>query len=263
MERRRDADIFSRPGRLKLEFSRAADYARIDALFDPETKEKLDPQDFVARRVEEFFRKAVDEGAACMLSDEDDNVRGLTIAYRVHECHPPTGSEPHDFTEFGTSITSIPGYNSTRLIIAALAIREFLWHPPKSAIVADIKNANGASLKTYRDALGWIPMDDPAMRAHTSAVTDKTVASEQHKSKGPASEYGVADEWHVCDETAIAVQASILLQYMNAGGITDKKTGDFIPVDFSTLPLHGINHPALEFLAGGGFSGEFPPAPKI
>lgn len=231
-------------GSLKLAFSKAADYDCVDSVFESATKQKLDPQNYIARRTDEAFRKAIDEGAACMLTDETGKLRGLTIAYRVSADDGPD----HHFTEFGTSVTSLPGYHSTRLIIAALAISEFLHNPPKTAIVADIKKANGASLKTYRDALGWLPLEDCELSRQATEVTDKTVASEQHKSK-PGPDGLAPDEWHICDAATIAIQARVLLQFMDAGGITNRRTGDFIPVDFSALTGKGMDRPAIERLA--------------
>lgn len=242
------------PKSLKLEFSKAADYARIDALFDPAVKQKIDPNGYVIRRLEDHFRRAIENGAAGMLTDENGHTRSLTIAYRVHGNDTPAPNDPHDFTEIGTSMTGLPGYNASRIVIAALAIREWLTHPPKHLLVADIKKANGASIKTYRDTLGWRPLTDTAVTAHASAVTDKTVADEIDKSVHTILAGSAVSEWFMCDDAALAMQAKVLLAFMDAGGITNKKTSDFIPVDFSALDPEGLTRKTLESLASGANS---------
>lgn len=241
----------ARPKSLKLEFSKAADYGRINELFDPAVKKKIDPHGYVIRRVESHFRRAVDEGAAGMLKDENGHVRSLTIAYRVHGSDAPAPGEPHDFTEIGTSMTGLPGYNASRIVIAALAIREYLSHPPKHRLVADIKKENGASIKTYRDTLGWRTLEDPALRTHATAVTDRTVADEKNKAAHNIAGENAVSEWFTCDAATMATQAKVLLAFMDAGGLTGKKTGDFIPVDFSALAAEGITRKTLESLASG------------
>jgi len=248
------ADKIGPPKGLKLVFSKAADYNRIDSLFNPAAKQKTDPKGYVVRRVESCFRKAVNENAAAMLSDEKKNVRGLTVAYRTHENKNPAPDTQHDYTEIGSSMTTLPGYNSTQLIIAALAIREWLMHAPKFLLVTDINKDNAASLKTYHDTLGWQVLSDPLLRAHAASVTDKTLDDAQNKSTVAAAEEtvgGAQTVWHVCTHTTLATQAKILLAFMDAGGITNKKTGDFIPVDFNALEKEGVTRKALESLASG------------
>ena len=249
-DRANAADNVGHPKSLKLEFSKAADYGRIEELFNPDVKQKIDPKGYVIRRLESYFRKAVDNGACAMLSDETGHVRGLTIAWRTHDSDKPAPEAQHDYTEVGTSMTGLPGYNSSRLVIAALAIREWLAHPPKFLLVADIKKENGASIKTYRDALGWRPLSNKILATHATVVTDKTVADEKNKAAHNIAENAVSD-WYVCDNTTLATQAKLLLAFMDAGGITDKKTNDFIPVDFSVLEKEGLTRKTLESLASG------------
>lgn len=250
-DREKAADNVTHPKSLKLEFSKAADYDRVEALFDPAVKQKIDPHGYVIKRLESHFRKAVDEGAAGILSDENKHVRSLTVAYRVHGSDTPAAGAPHDYTEVGTSMTGLPGYNASRLVIAALAIREWLSHPPKFLLVADIKKENGASVKTYRDALGWRPLTNKILATHATIVTDKTVADEKNKAANNTTGNNAVSEWFVCDNSSLATQAKVLLAFMDAGGILNKKTNDFIPVDFSVLEKEGLTRKKLESLASG------------
>ena len=245
------ADNVSHPKSLKLEFSKASDRTRINALFDPAVKQKIDPHGYVIKRLENHFHKAVDGGAAGVLTDENQNVRSLTVAYRVHGSDKPAAGAPHDYTEIGTSMTGLPGYNASRLVIAALAIREWLSYPPKFLLLADIKKENAASLKTYRDALGWRPLTNQILATHASIVTDRTVADEKNKAVNNTKGENAVSEWFVCDNATLATQAKVLLAFMDAGGVLNKKTNDFIPVDFSALENEGLTRKKLESLASG------------
>ena len=251
VDRASAADDVAHPKSLKLEFSKAADYARIEALFNPDIKQKIDPKNYVIWRLESYFRKAVDESATAMLSDENMHVRGLTIAWRTHDSDTPAPDTQHDYTEIGTSMSGLPGYNSSRLVIAALAIREWLSHPPKFLLVADIKKENGASIKTYRDALGWRPLTNKVLATHATVVTDKTVADDKNKAATNVMSGDPVSDWYVCDNATLATQAKVLLAFMDAGGITNKKANDFIPVDFSALENEGLTRKTLESLASG------------
>ncbi len=245
--------FFHLPCKLKLEFSKAADYDRVNRLFDPALKSRTDPKSYVVKRLDSAFRDAIDQGAAALLSDENDEIQTITIAYRAHESDAPAPQQPHDFTEIGSSMARMAGYNSARLIVAAIALSEWWRSPPAEVMVAEIKNDNKPSLTAYRDVLGWEKLDDCQQIIRINSATDKTLADENDKGQGPVcSMYGTsAASWYMCTAQTLATQARVLLEFMNQGGLLNKNTGDYVPVDFSALHQAGLSRPRLEEIAKG------------
>lgn len=244
----------ARPGRsLRLVFSRAADYQRIDALFHPSVKPSIDPQSYVVRRVDSHFRKAVNSGGAVMLCDARGNVMALTMAYRVHHTGKPANDNtPHDVTELGTSLARLPGYNGAKLVVAALTLREWWRHPPQDSMIAEIKRDNIASLKTYIDGLHWRPIMDAPHSARLYDATDPTLIDDKDKGAGdPHADLTQAKSlWHRCDDATVRQAARVVLDFMAQGGLKHK-SGDHIPVDFSDLARHGLTPDRLRAIAGG------------
>ncbi len=248
------------PQYLKLEFSKAADYGRISALFDPAVKNNADPDNYIAKRLERVFRRTMETGSVAFLSDENNTPVVFTAAYHAHEDTKTDPSEQHDYTEFGSSLTLLPrGYASSLPVIAALAIREWLYNPPRKAIAADIKPQNIASVKVYQSSLGWALVEDEEKRKGLDVSCWRTVPDESDSSGEKGLEFvpdvGYSMDWFECDASTIALQARILLECMKQGGLSNKN-GDFIPVDFSCLDQEHITKTRLESMAAGNTSRE-------
>lgn len=242
------------PASLKLEFSKAADYGRIDALFEPAVKEKLDPGHYVYKRLEAPFRRAVESGAVALLSGDGGAVRTMTIAYRAHKdenADPAAG--PFDFSEFGTGLASLGGYKSAMLVMTALALREWWAFPPKDAIVNDIALSNAPSVAIYRDRLGWEEVTDPARLDLLYNVKYRSVAVDSGNGVGkpPPAADRAGHPFFVFTDKALAIHARALLDFMDQGGVLNRKTGHHIPVDFSALDAAGLTRPMLEAMAQG------------
>ncbi len=245
-----------RPKSLKLEFSKAADNARVSRLFHPVTKGPADPDDYVAKRLSTAFNKAVNEGCAVFLSDENGNVQALTIAYHLSGDKHLTSTQQHDYTELGSTISLVQGYRSTVPIIAALALREWFNHPPGSEIAADIKASNVPSVKVYQDTLGWKRIDERAQVEDINDASWRTIPNEHVDPTGKTGYEGVPTkggnmDWYACNGQTLAQQATVVLEAIKQGGITNKRTGDVIPVDFSALAKEGLTQARLEALAKG------------
>lgn len=242
------------PKSLKLEFSKAADFERVSHLFEPEVKDTFDPEHCIVKRLSSVFKKSVDSGCAAFLSDENGDLRTMTIAYHLYIDKNSAPEAPHDHTEFGSSLSLIPGYKSSVPVIAALALREWFNHPPVKTIAAEIKQDNTASVKTYNEALGWNPLHDTDQCASLDVSGWRTVPDESDPT-GQTGLEKVPDglgsmDWFQCDDDALVKQARIVLDFMKSGGLVNK-TGHFIPVDFSALETEGLTRPRLEAIAGG------------
>jgi hypothetical protein len=243
------------PKSLKLEFSKTADLKRISRLFEPAVKALADPEQHVTPRLNAVFETAVDSGGAAFLSDENDHLVAMTIAYHIHVAEDPEPDRAHDHIEFGSSLSLMSGYKSTLPVIAALALREWLHHPPVRKMAANIDPQNAAALKLYRDALGWERIEDKALCASLDIAGWRTVPD----ADDPTAQTGCQNvpegmagmDWMACDGRLLAKQAEILLAFMAQGGLVHTQTGHFIPVDFSALAQEGLTPARLKAIAGG------------
>lgn len=248
-----DASVVSTPPfSLTLHFSTAADNNKIHGVFTPDQKQKIDPNNYVVKRVLPHFQNAVDNGGFSFLRDQNDNVTTMTAAYRLHDKDDSLQNGQHHFTEIGTTMAGLAGYNSARLVIAALVLKEWLNHPPVHLMVAEIKNANLPSVKTYRDVLKWEEIPDRALNAKIFKVTDETLEDENDKTPDNKVDTVLQSaRWYHNGNDALATQAKILLSFMTQGGVLNPKTNHHIPVDFKALDNVGLTAPRLGALANG------------
>lgn len=246
-----------RPGSLRLEFSRSADYGRINDLFTPAQKQAIDPHNYILKRHDHHFRRAVQAGGAAILGDAQGRIAAVTIAYRVN--HTDGGPAPlrdpyrHDVTEFGTSMARLPGYGSAQLVVAALTLREWWLRPPRDATIAEIKRDNIASLKTYVDGLHWKPVTDINHARRLYDATDATLTDAKDKGAGKnLTDLSRAPSlWHRADQATIRQAARTILRIAAQGGLLNKKTGDKITVDMTALSRSGLTPARLRAIADG------------
>lgn len=235
---------------LKMVFSEATDYDRVNLLFDKPVLKQVDPLGYVAKRLEADFRRAVDGGNTVFLADENDHVRTLVMNYQMHLDRTAPKTDPHDYTELGSVMAILQGYKSAFLLAAAIGLKEWWCHPPSEKLVTEIKHSNMAPIAIYK-ALGWVPVDDPKIVDELFYLCYENVADEHGNpiSAPPLSEKSDIGFYQQIESTLVE-EAKVILQFMNQGGLKNKK-GDFIPVDFSALDKIGLTRPRLEALAQG------------
>ncbi len=242
----------SLPKKLKLAFSEAHDAARIEAVFDPCVKGYFDPHSHAVKRLNVSFNRAVAQGSAAFLCDEENDVRTLTMAYHVHvDKNPASGAQP-DHTNFGTSLSLIPGYKSSTLVIAALALKEWVYHPPRQTISAGIVPENGQSLQIYEKTLGWEKINDVPLTQSIAAATWRTLPDPSDPSgntclENPPSALETVG-WYNCSRVTIARQAALVLDVMERGYLSNKR-GEVIQVDLSALESAGLTKEKLRDLS--------------
>ena len=196
-EKLEDKTHLSPMTKLKLEFSKAADYNRINRLFDPAVKKHFDPQGYIVKREEPILRRAVNNSNCTMLSTSAGDIAALTFAYNIHA---KPNSKPHEYTEIGTTLSRMGGYNAAQLVIAAMALREWWENAPKGLIVTEILPTNVPSLKTYGVYLGWRPIGDQNITKELHRLCNETIAPENK---------GNQTIWFHCDDSVITHQARI------------------------------------------------------
>lgn len=234
------------PASLKLIFSNAADYKRINHLFDPEIKSQIDPGNNVAKRYEDDFRYAIDNGHTSLLEDENGEVVTLTMVYHMH-----AQSGQHEYSELGSAMSRLPGFRSANLVVAAIALKEFLQHAPSKAIVTEIKLDNVAPQKIYKQ-LGWEPIEDADLVDELFVACYQNVADEHGNklTQLPSDEEKAKVGYYGAFGKAASGHAQTILTFMDQGGVVNK-AGTLIPVDFSGLAAAGLTRPRLEAMAAG------------
>lgn len=244
------AHLMTPPKSLKLEFTKAADYDRVNFMFDKGLLKKIDPLGYVAKRLDADFRRAVNGGSTVILGDENDHVRTLVMNYQMHEDRTAPKTDPHDYTELGSVMAVIQGYKSAFLLAAAIGLKEWWAHPPQKKLVTEIKHSNLAPIAIYK-ALGWVPVTDTQEVDDLFYLCYENVADDQGNaiSGPPMSEKSDIGFYQQIDST-LAAEAQVILEFINQGGLKNKH-GDFIPVDFSGLDDVGLTRPRLEAIAKG------------
>jgi len=248
--RKKFAYLLKTPKSLKLEFSKAADYDRINRMFDSFLLKQVDPSGHIAKRLEPDFRRAVNGGNAVFLGDEDKNIRTLAVNYQMHENENHAKGAQHDYTELGSVLSCMQGYRSGFLLTAVITLKEWWCHPPKKCLFTEIKHNNVAPIKIYK-TMGWKLLIDKKEINNLFFLCYKNVADDNGKpvSGPPLAEKNNIGFYRQVD-SALAIQARVILDYMDQGGVTNK-AGNLIPVDFSDLEHVGLTRPRLEAIAKG------------
>jgi len=229
------------PADLKLQFSKAADYHRITTLLDPAQKKAIDPKNYVAKREDHVLRAAINGGSAALLSNAQGDITSMAIAYKIKGAADPAKAG-HDYTEIGTTLSKMAGYSSARLVVAALALKEWWVEPPQKLLVTEILPENAPSLKTYAFYLGWRPIGDKTVTTELHRLANETIAPEDRDNK---------TIWFHCDDSVITHQARTLISFIDQGGIAHKLTKRRISIDFNELDDIGLTYKRLSALAGG------------
>lgn len=244
------------PKGLKLAFSQAADDKRINVFFDPDVKAKVDPSKYITKRKEGVFKDSIASGCVAFLEDDNKDVVMLAVAYQVcmNDNHAPQSQ--HDYTEMATAMSRLRDYHNADLVIAALTMKEWWLSPPNKMIMASVDCDNKAAQR-IAPALDWERVADPATVESLFYPVYKTAVDETGQNRDiPLPPQAEKDRvwFYACADKAIIKQAKILLQLMDAGGVTNKKTNHTIPVDFSALAQIGLTRARLEAVARGDLS---------
>jgi hypothetical protein len=241
------------PRIIRLEFSKAADFKRCSEILDPQVMKQYDPDGYVAGRLTETFRRAVNDGCVAMMSDEHGTVLAVSVNYQVHNDENAKPGAQHDYTELGSVLSRFPGYNAANPAACAAALKEWWQTPPKEAYVTEIKHSNIPPIKMYK-ALGWEPVDENGPK-YEDLITAayKTVPGPDgtgHAAPPPKDQRGDIGFYAHTDRSAVS-EAKILLAVLNQGGLYNKRDNTTIPVDFSAMDGIGLTRPRLEALARG------------
>jgi hypothetical protein len=232
------------PGKLKLEFSQASDIKRLNHVFSPEIKTKIDPNGYVVKRDNSVLEKTLSRGGGTFLSDKQGELYTLTLGYPLHR--PKNKSLRHDFTEIGTTMARMGGYNSAQLVVCAMVLKEWWDNDPNDLIIAEIDPANGASIHTYQDKMGWQAIKDQSTEDELFILCNQIIAPEDQ---------GNPTIWfEASNVNTLSKSASIILDTMKQGGLLNKKTGHILKVDFSELDKVGLNKQVLQSISQKQFT---------
>lgn len=250
-----NSDVTSKkvPGWLKLQFTTAANKPYIDSFLKDVNDHNLDPQSYVLKRKDDAYEKALANGAA-YLEDGQGHAYSYTAAYRIlHKL--PNGNKEHQFTEIGTTLTLIPGFQTALVVVTATALKEWWQAPPKRMIAANIKASNIPSQKTF-DKLSWHQVYDGQLRSDIGHAYDTTLEHEKDhfatKSNGGDKAPG-EDIYHMTPISIIQM-AQVLLDFMDKGELYNKHTNETIKLDLSELEAIGLTRQRLEAISHGQLS---------
>lgn len=231
------------PKKLRLIFSDATDKQRVSAIFNPETKNKIDPENFVVKRERDVFNKAILLHRTAFFMDEDSrDVMAMSMAYPVFRA----GENKPAYTEIGTSLTRMAGFSSAPAVISAIALKEW-WEKHSKGdhehmIVTEIMPTNAASVHTYATKLGWTPITDKKLTQELHILCNQSISDDDK---------GRPTIWFAVKQEAIEAMAQTLLDYIDKGYIGNKRTGDRIKIDLSELRDIGLDRHVLQSLARG------------
>ena len=232
------------PGKLKLEFSKASDVKRVNHIFSPEIKDKIDPNSYVVKRDNAVLKNTLSRGGGTFLSDDQGELYTITLGYPLHRSN--NTSLRHDFTEIGTTMARMSGYNSAQLVVCAMVLKEWWDNDPNDLIIAEIDPANGASIHTYKDKMGWQPIADEATANELFVLCNQIIAPEDQ---------GNPTIWfEASNDKTLSKSAAVILDTIDQGGLLNKKTGHIIKVDFSELEKVGLSKKVLESISQRQFS---------
>lgn len=220
-------------------------------MFAPSLKKKIDPQNFVVRRDGNILTDTITNGGAVFLSGKKGAVYAVTISYPMREDKGGEDTMP-DYKEIGTTMVRMGGYSSAKLVISALALKEWWSRPPRNMIIAEIDPDNAPSLHTFA-ALGWQPINDKDTEDRLFRLCNETIAPEDQ---------GNLTVWlDGSHKTALMTMAGTVLAYMDQGGLVNKRTGHKVAVDFNALSDVGLTRGRLEAIANGHVKRPAPPVP--
>jgi hypothetical protein len=237
-----------KPGWLKLQFTRAADFNRVIHFLRPENKETFDPNDYVVERLHSYMSYAIGKGQGVYLEDSQRNIFGLAINYNLH-------ANALDFREIGTTCAPIQGYKTGALIVSALSLKSW-WedenlHDKKTFTIADIKKSNVGSLKLFQ-GLGWEIIENQFLARTINAGGEMSLPDDQKDPNIANYDYNTAPHfWLEESEESIIAYAKLLLHYMDTGVLTSKRDTDQITIDLTALDEVGLTRDVLTEIASG------------
>ena len=224
------------PIKLTLHFAKAAhaeaDLQAMDkAFFNAAARQSNPDSKHVIDRGAETFLYALKHGRAAFWAEQGrrDNILAATFAYHAD----------WSFTEIGSTISVMPGFNATMPLISALSLHEHGEWPQRRQVAA-IGAANERSLKTYQEKLGWDSVE-PGMARRLYEVTGKTPFDEKDERKLPSGR----KVWVAAGQATLRREAAVLTDMMELGGLYNSHTRQVIEVDYSELPAIGLSYDAL------------------
>jgi hypothetical protein len=216
---------------LKLIFATPADEGRILSVYNS-------GEEKIYRRKRSIFMKSLENGSIVFLEDEAWNIQ--SIAFAFHENAPGNHGNSQDYTEIGSVLSLLPGYSSAELLVSLLVLKEWRKTPPRQYMVATIDPDNGPSLRVFRNLLLWSKIYDPELceslaRASWNACADQTDPSGERSIEVLTDKMLHSWDWYECPEEHLPFQAETALKFLDRRGLVHKRTGHFLPVDFSIL----------------------------
>lgn len=223
------------PLSITVRFSEAADAPRVMTYYnqnpDPAYAPRNNPG---APGIDTESR--IREGQAIIIEDANGTIHGASVCYR-HAIDPNTNA--HRWSELGTTRITLNGCDLYPFMIAAQSVYAHIQERPGDFIFADIhkKDETKKVLYLLGTKLRW-PIFNP----------EQALKDETQKSLDP-SKRSIPVDYLQCDDAALAHQARVVIDRIDAGALNHKPSGSLIRLDLSRFALAGALRPALDQLA--------------
>ena len=128
-------------------------------------------------------------------------------------------------------------------MISSQVINDFLTRPPKDRFVAIVDHDNDSVLHLLGNKTGW-----KSFKAGKD-LSDALGATKDWESGNPYVWLGASSD-------TLSHQARLVLELIEQGQLTNKKTGETLALDLKDFPLANDLRPYVEELATGKFGEE-------
>lgn len=234
-------DYFSKAKKpsLKVRFSQAADVNNILQYY------KDNQHQHVHIREAEWYASHARKGQYLLGLENDGNIIASTGTYDYIVNGDGDGDVDGKPSYYELGSTSFKpgkgtGYNLYPFFIASQVVQAFLEHPPKEMCIANVYDDSPVGKKMLVPIVGWKeiqPSEDILAKFKSSKSAD-------HTNNNPMTWYGTPTD-------TIPHMARIVLDFLNKGEVTNKKTGDVLKLDVSDFSLAQDFRHAVEMLAHG------------
>lgn len=236
------------PASLKLHFSTAANKDAIHHLFTEDVKSIIDPRNNVFKRQEFYFNDAIDKGHAALLTSDQGDIFSMAFGYpsSLDGDHTKT---PPDFVEVGTVISTFAGFNTAKVVISAITLKQWWEAEPTVSFASAIKHDNHASIISFQK-MGWHAIHDEDLIEKINLSCNQNIIPPEKSEDEDSPE----ENWFVLGPDAIAAKAHTLLEHMSRGTLYNKYSNEQVDLDLSALEEIGLTRPRLEAIAYDGIT---------
>ncbi len=222
---------------IKIRFSEGSDLGKILDYY------KNNGHQHVHVRSPDWIANHVKKGQFLLVEKMDGTIIASSATYDYNLTNTE-GSRP-DYYEMGSTNFNAQegrGYELYQFMIASQVVMAFLEFPPQKHFIANVYDSSPVGREMLTKIVGWKVIQPEA------AILEKLKETKADPTKplNPMTWYGATS-------STLGHQARIVLDYINQGAVTHKKSGKRLNLDLSHFPLANKLKPLVQELAHGRF----------